>query len=94
MPCHACKPALAKRLFHEPGSVDACRAACGQMHRQREPLIPIWFIEWSQPATVLVITPGKLHVVEYHHAVNSIQLGERTQPREEVRLMNSAAHAI
>jgi len=70
--------------------VDERRASVGQACGKREPLLPARVVESREPGAVLVVPASELNIVEDDPPVGGEQLGQRGQPRKQVRLMDRA----
>lgn len=74
----------------EPRLTDQRRAPVGQMRRKREPLLMCGLVQCRKAGPVLMVAPGELDVAENDPPVGGVQLGQRGQPRKQVRLVDRA----
>jgi hypothetical protein len=70
--------------------VDERRASVGQVSGERKPLLPARVVEGREPGAVLVIPARELNIIEDDPSVGGEQLGQRGQPRKQVRLVDRA----
>ena len=88
-----CGLVMAALRVDQPGVADQGGSAVGKMGGQAQPALVIGLVEWGDAGAVLVVAAGELDVVEDDPVVRREDLGQSTEPGQEVGLVDRADSA-